>query len=176
MTRGGVDLGPVLASVASFGQVIVWDNSQEKDRKVYGRYLATRAARHDHIFVCDDDTVVDAVRLCNIYAPGQLLCNVSAEKQKFYPRNEGIQLVGWGAIFPKSMVDFSPYLDRYPPDELFLRECDRIFTYLNRNAIEVADIGVQELAHAHDHASMTQDGRHWEDLKEIQRRLRNLWN
>lgn len=101
---------------------------------------------------------------------------MTAEKQKFYPAREGIQLVGLGAIFPKSMIDFEPYLNRYPPDELLRTRVRSHFHFSQRWKTRVVDIGFTELAHAHDANSMTADGRHWQDLKEIQKRLATLWD
>ena len=179
VTKGGVDLGDQ-SNPGLFGEALIWDNSQcvasgNSDVKVYGRYLAALEASNEYVYVQDDDCVIDVQRLCAEYQPGELLCNVKPHHHEVYSRQyPGMTLVGWGAISPKSMIDFSPYLDRYPEDELFLRECDRVFTWLNREKTRVVDFGVQDLPHAFGIDRMGYEVRHGNDLMEIRRRLATL--
>lgn len=72
VTRGDVDMQPILDSLPADWEVIVWDNghgcvySRESyfafadapDLAVYGRYAAIRHASHDLIYVADDDVIV----------------------------------------------------------------------------------------------------------------------
>lgn len=172
VTKNGNEpaLAPIRESLAMFGELLIWDNSQN-NRKVYGRYLAAQGARHEFVYVQDDDCIVDAAKLCEMYQPGELLCNVLPSHQLFYRSTGGISLVGWGAIFPKAMIDFSAYLAKHPEDDLFDRECDRVFTWLNRDKTRVVDIGVEHLPHAHGMDRMGREQRHGQDLNEIRRRL-----
>lgn len=176
VTKGGaVGLGD-LTNPGIFGEAILWDNSKKlRDAKVYGRYLGALEASNDYIYVQDDDCVIDIQRLCAEYQQGELLCNLKPHHRDVYAAQyPGISMVGWGAIFPKSMIDFSPYLDRYPEDELFLRECDRVFTWLNRAKTRVVDFGVQDLPHAFHEDRMGREIRHGNDLMEIRGRLATL--
>lgn len=161
----------ILASLAGLGEVIVWDNSRRgSDCKVFGRYRAVELATLDYVYTQDDDCVIDAVRLCGEYRPGELLCNLKSSHVAFY-EPMGISLVGWGAIFPRSMVNFAPYLAAHPEDDLFYRECDRVFTYLNREKTRIVEIGVEDLARAGGSDRMGTEARHGRDLAEIRARL-----
>jgi hypothetical protein len=57
VTRGNVDLEPVLESLI-FDDVIVWDNSQSReDQMTYGRFCAAMVADTSVIYSQDDDIV-----------------------------------------------------------------------------------------------------------------------
>lgn len=165
---------PIAESLKCFKDVQFYDNSIELDRKVFGRYIgALNPFRDGYVYTQDDDCIIDAERLCAEYEPGELLCNLKPAHLAFY-KPTGISLVGWGAIFPKAMIDFGPYLAKYPEDELFDRECDRIFTYLNRAKTRMVDIGVLDLPHALGADRMGTEARHGADLTEIKRKLGTL--
>lgn len=171
VTKGDQDLSAVLASLP-FDDVVIHDNSKEpEDRKVYGRFLGIRRAKNHYIYVQDDDCIVPAKELANRYVEGrtEILCNVTKSHSDFY-RPLGCTLVGWGAIFPRVAVGcFTRYLKQFPEDELFDRECDRIFTALNR--FREVDLGVQHLPHALGRDRMGTEARHGRDLHEIRGRL-----
>lgn len=82
--------------------------------------------------------------------------------------------MGWGSIFPKSMIDFAPYLSKYPEDALFHRECDRVFAWLNRRKTRLIDIGVEHLELAHGKDRLSLDPKHGDHMREIYQRLQNL--
>lgn len=165
----------MLDSLQCFRHRLTWDNSKQEDVKVFGRYLLAEASPTKYVYVQDDDCLIDAEKLCEQYHPGELLCNVKPHHHQVYSSQyPGITLVGWGAIFPRSMVDFKPYLEKFPCDELFYRECDRVFTWLNRDKTRVADIGVEDLPHALGKDRMGCEARHGSDLMEIRRRLATL--
>lgn len=86
VTRGNVDMAPVLDSLPPHWEKVVWDNSGRvtvystlvhdlgmehlarmsndcEDMGVYGRYAALRHAHHDLIYVQDDDCLVAAPHL-----------------------------------------------------------------------------------------------------------------
>jgi len=176
VTKGDREITPVLDSLSPFRVVSVWDNSRCKDRKVYGRYLAAASVLTDFVYVQDDDCLVDGARLCREYDPesGELLCNMLKGHQADYVNWPGVALVGWGSIFPRSMVDFSPYLSKYPEDDLFYRECDRVFTYLNRQKTRLIDIGVTHLEIAHGKDRLSLDPRHGNHMREIYQRLQGI--
>ena len=80
VTRGDVDMRPILDSLPSEWEKIVWDNSAGEmtrhprragkfdrvgglpDLSVYGRYAAIEHASHDLIYVADDDVIVSDPR------------------------------------------------------------------------------------------------------------------
>lgn len=176
VTKGDVDLEPILDSLSIFSMVMVWDNSKhEKDLKVFGRYMLAVSAPTDYVYVQDDDCLIDAGALAAQYQPGELLCNVKPHHHTVYSSQyAGISLVGWGAIFPKTMVDFFPYLSKFPDDELFRRECDRVFTWLNCAKTRVVHLAIEDLPHAHESDRMGMESRHGADLMEIRGRLMTL--
>lgn len=76
VTRGDVDLAPVLRSLPEEWEIVIWDNSGHltiipsgaaeadhevpdvADLAVYGRYAAIQYASHEIIYVQDDDCIV----------------------------------------------------------------------------------------------------------------------
>jgi hypothetical protein len=170
VTRGDVDLRPILA-LLPFDDIIVYDNSKEQDYKVYGRYRAIRDAKRSIIYTQDDDCTVDAHAVVANYRSGYVTANVPPDRRAFY--SDGVTLVGWGSIFDRTAADvFERYLKRWPMDDLFLRECDRVFTGLNR--CRNIDVPFQHLPHAHGTDRMGSERRHLKDLAEIRRRIHEL--
>ena len=170
VTDGASDLAPVLRTLSEFASVKIWDN-RGNNRKVFGRYLGALSAATSYVYTQDDDCLIESARLCAEYRPGELLCNMPASHAPFYRTAGGIALVGWGAIFPRAMVDFGVYLVKYSEDDLFDRECDRVFTFLNRAKTRWVDVGVEHLPHAFGAERMGRERRHGQDLAEIRRRL-----
>jgi hypothetical protein len=183
VTKGDVDLSPILESLRSdgFEDIVVWDNSKRPfDVKVFGRYAAVAEAKHEFIYVQDDDCIVHAfpkddhdARIIgsdfdDLYKD-RIICNVpSADHRKFYEAL-GMSLVGWGAVFHRSLVDFHRYSAVCDCDDLFLRECDRVFTALN--PFYNVDFPITHLEHAKGADRMGRETRHGDDLAEIQRRI-----
>ena len=176
VTTGQHDISPILESLRPFAQTVVWDNSKEKrNAKVYGRYLAVSRSQHDLIYVQDDDAIIDLQAFASalsIYRDGEILCNMPREWADAPCYQGPIRLVGWGALFHRRLVNFQTYLDRYPLDDLFLRECDRVFTGLNtcRNI----DVPRLSLPYAFDRSRMGCEERHGQDLYTIKHRLESL--
>lgn len=174
VTAGDSDLGPVLASLRAFGEVIVWDNSERKNLKVYGRYAALAETTHSIIYTQDDDCITDARAIVAEYEPGKVVCNMPAAKREEYrtlaPR---AGLVGWGSCFDRELAGaLDLYLERFEKDELFLRECDRVFTELN--PIKFVDVPYKNLPCAYFASRMGNERRHLGDLAEITRRVSSL--
>src|SRR5262249_8187237 len=86
----------------------------------------------------------------------------------------GMALLGFGSAFEPSLAvsAFSRYLSRWPMDELFLRECDRVFTALNK--IKLVDAEFEHLPWADDGSRMLWDEAHEAALHEIAKRIREL--
>lgn len=176
VTKGQHDIEPIVQSLRPFGQTLVWDNAKEKkDVKVYGRYLAVNRTTLDLIYFQDDDAIVDVDKFAaslSLYSDGEVLCNMPREWADAPCYQGPIRLVGWGSLLHRRLVNFQPYLDRYPMDELFLRECDRIFTGLNtcRNI----DVPRLSLPYAFDRNRMGCETRHGQDLYTIKHRLEQM--
>ena len=172
VTKGDRDISGIVKDLP-FRDIIVWDNSKEKeDSKVYGRYLAINRAKHNLIYTQDDDCIVDVHAIIKAYLGISIVCNMPKDRRREY--YDGIQLVGWGSIFHKNLAlsAFKKYLDAFPLDDLFLRECDRVFTYLNRCTL--VDVPIAHLDYAHGEDRMGREARHGYDMKEIRRRLYTL--
>lgn len=184
VTKGDVDLSPIMESLP-FDDVVIWDNSKEPvDRKVYGRYLGIERAKHDFIYVQDDDCIVNAFseedygdkriigsNFDELYQD-RIYCNVpSPEHRKAYAPL-GISLVGWGAVFHRSLVGiaFRRYFESgFTADELFLRECDRVFTGLTR--FDELDFPIQRLEYESAPNRMWTQPGHVRDLHAILERI-----
>lgn len=119
VTRGDVDLWPIIKKLPSEWELVVWDNGAEVctrvvvDRPyeeitvnslaVYGRYEAIEYASHDLIYVQDDDCIVSDPQaivdaLTNHWGWREYVwCNMPPEfRHDFYVDHA---LVGFGAAF-----------------------------------------------------------------------------
>ena len=143
VTRGDCDLSPILDSLP-YDDIVVWDNSKRGDLGIYGRYAAIREAKHDTIYVQDDDLVVTCHdQLAEAYEPGRLLCN--------YPEPWDIPWVARGALFHRDMPAdaFQRYFRWFPRDRFFTHKaCDGIFGLLA--PCKVVDFGSLDLPHGFD--------------------------
>lgn len=180
LTKGGYNLDEIVDSLraAGFEQVILADNSKRTvDRKVYTRYLGAVHARNNIVMTQDDDCIVDAKALVDQYSEHmcEMMCNMPKDRRAEYARRPGhISLVGWGAIFNVDIVSWNlmRFLAKYPADELFDRECDRVATYLTPH-IDV-EVPFRHLDRALGEDRMGREARHGDDLKEICKRLEAL--
>ncbi len=177
VTRADREIHPdTMRSLAPFDEVIVWDNSRAaKDVKVYGRFMGALLARNERVYVQDDDCVVDAAKVAASYMPGRIVCNMPADRRPEYA-GTGVSLIGWGTVFNKSLVapSFAEYLRRWPQDDLFERECDRLFTYVNRGRVVLVEADMRHLPSAHGGDRMGREARHRADHVEMRRRAAQL--
>lgn len=105
-----------------FDEVLVETNC----RNVLRRYELALQARNDVIYFQDDDASIDIKHLWSQYN-GKLTYAITPGHLIMYA-STGVALVGWGAFFPKMLIDFRRWEAAYGPvDEM---ECDRIFTYI----------------------------------------------
>lgn len=128
VTRGDVDLRPILETLP-YEDVVIWDNSKrKKDEGIYGRYLAIKQAKGKVIYFQDDDLLFTAHdQLLDAYEPGKIVANMPSP---WYEREGydalGCALVGAGALVPRALPQKAlvSYLHRYPMDDLFRTYCD----------------------------------------------------
>jgi len=90
------------------------------------RYELALEARNEVIYVQDDDMVVDIAALWPHY-DGRLTNAMIPGMHDIY-KDTGVTLVGYGAFFPKALINFSRWEKQY--GEVDAMEADRIFTYL----------------------------------------------
>jgi len=172
VTRGDVDLSPVVSTLLHFDEVIVWDNSKRRDVSVYGRFLGAAEARNEVVYVQDDDCLVDSAAVVAEYRPGVVSSNVPMARRAFY--SDGVTLIGWGAIFDRAIAwdAFGRYWERFAADGFFQRECDRIFTGLSK--CRNFEAGLEHLEYASGSDRMGAEKRHLSDLAEVRGRLRAI--
>lgn len=135
VTRGNVNLNPILESLP-FDDVVIYDNATRGwDLSVYGRYAGIDDALRNVIYVQDDDCVLEPeafVQLLDAYEPGHLVCNMP---ERFLAHYSDSALVGFGAIFnyllPRKAFDRFFAGDAHKvSDADFFRTCDVVFTAL----------------------------------------------
>lgn len=130
VTRGNVDLEPILATLP-YDDVVVWDNSRHAfDSKCYGRFLAIGEAKNEVIYFQDDDILfTEHEVLLAAYEPGRITANMPSP---WYETNGydklGCALVGAGSLVPRDLPwpALDRYLAEYPADDLFLTYCDLV--------------------------------------------------
>jgi len=123
VTRGDVDLEQILATLAVFDEVIVWNNAERENLKCYGRFAGAREARNDLVYVQDDDLMAPVEELFGHYDGGIVANRKPDEEWRF---------VGAGAFFDRRLLGvFDEYLVAYPLDDDFLRAADIVFAYAN---------------------------------------------
>lgn len=111
---------PVIESLP-FTDIIVWDNSLREDFQCFGRFAGIAEAKNEHVYVQDDDLIIDALALLTHYDGEGIVANK--------PPDETWRFIGGGAFFHRDLPDFSRYLDDYGSDEDFHRVADVVFAY-----------------------------------------------
>jgi hypothetical protein len=128
VTRG--DQPEMLARIIEtlpYDEVIVWDNSQREDFKIYGRFMAMREAKHEVCYTQDDDCLFrEHYALMAEYEEG-----VPTYVYGHYPEEGGfgdLPLPCGGALIPKSVAfaAFDRYLEQWAMDDGFKYEADFI--------------------------------------------------
>lgn len=157
----------ILKSLPEFDEVLIETNCPS----VYRRYEMAQKAKNNVIYVQDDDCEVDVLALFEKYN-GQIT-NAMKEQHFNTYRGTGITLVGWGSFFPKGMIDFSPYTDKYGIDSDLLSQADRVFTFLNQPHNPVL-MTIYDLPRAISRGRMSTSPGHWEALERIKGKLATL--
>lgn len=127
VTRGDVDLQPIIDSLP-FTDIVVWNNAERgQDLQCYGRYAAIAEAKHEIIYQQDDDLIVPAAALLTHYHPdddrGTIVANVKPGEE--WP------LTAAGCVFHRDLANFDAYTAAHGEDADFYRVCDVVFAYLN---------------------------------------------
>lgn len=165
----------LLDSVSEVDEIIICDNSKSDNQYCYQRFEMALRAKNNLIYTQDDDVInFDISRLVEEHE--QLTCGategyMSALSQPPYSTTN-LALLGFGSLFWKKDIDFSRYLDKYPKDELFLREADRIFTLLHPSKPKVTRCLIDERDEFKH--SMSSEGRHLPDREVIINRCQGL--
>jgi hypothetical protein len=127
VTRGDVDLAPIVETIPADYDLVVWNNSERPfDARIFGRYLAALEARGDVVYFQDDDIIfTEHAALREAWEPGVLVANMDDAwiRAGGY---EDVRLLGAGSLAePYVLWDaISSYLSVFPLDEAFLYEVD----------------------------------------------------
>ena len=151
----------VLSSLPDFDEVLIYTNCPN----IFGRYTLALKAKNDLIYVQDDDCIVEDIELLYAHYDGTITNFMQGSHTELY-RGTGITLIGWGAIFPKHLIEFSRYTNRYGMDEHFLREADRVFTFLNQPQNTIFGT-IKNLDSASDGSRMWRADDHFQRLEKI---------
>lgn len=132
---------PVVDSLSWCNDIVIWNNSLREDLQCYGRFAGIEEAKNDHIYVQDDDLIIDALALLAHYDGESIVANK--------PPEEEWRFIGGGAFFQKALPDFSAYLSRYGGmDSDFCRCADVVFAY--SHPYRSVWVGYRELLAHHD--------------------------
>ncbi len=119
VTRGDVDLAPILETLP-YPEVVVYDNSRRPyDWKVFGRYVAISETRKPVIYFQDDDCLVTCHgALLEAYEPGVVVGNMLDHDPPRLATYHDTTLLGWGALFGRELPAeaFERYGRFYPVD------------------------------------------------------------
>ena len=155
VTRGDVDLDPVLNSLPPTWPVDIYDNSSEDaDLAVLGRYISINRVRSDVVYVQDDDCVLAPeafVQLVREYEPGVLVANMP---ERFRPHYSDSCLIGFGALFDRWLPERA--FDKVPGGAEtvnFNRTADVYFTTLTERR-KFLDLPFKHLPWATDESRM----------------------
>ncbi len=122
VTRGDVDLAPILETLP-YGEVVIYDNSRRSfDWKVYGRYVAIAETQKPVIYFQDDDCLVTCHEaLLEVYEPDVVVGNMLDHHQPRLATYHDTTLLGWGALFDRGLPfkAFEQYGRFYPTDSEF---------------------------------------------------------
>jgi hypothetical protein len=147
VTRGNVDLTPILESLP-FDDVVVWDNSRRgSDLAAYGRYAAIEEARHEIVYTQDDDCLVRRHDLLlRAWEDGRLVANMPAVRIDYLDT----VLVGWGSLFERAAPRraFELYGRYYPTDDEDFYRVGADFVFPMLTSSKRVDLGVEELHYA----------------------------
>jgi hypothetical protein len=122
VTRGDVDMQPIIASLPKEYEIVVWDNSTRPvNYGVLGRYIGIFEASRPVIYFQDDDCLVHChEELLAAYEPGVVVGNAFDDAHRL-KRYEGTTLLGWGSLFDRHLPwwAFALYAKHFPLAELY---------------------------------------------------------
>jgi hypothetical protein len=151
VTRGNVDLAPILATIP-YDDVVVWDNAErEHDYKAFGRYAAIPETKNPVIFWVDDDVLfTNHDALLAEYEPGKLVANMDEPWIDGAGYRDLVAMQGAGSLCPADLPArvFERYLAVHPWDVDALVEADFIFGVLA--PFKIIDVGYDTMPYTDD--------------------------
>lgn len=170
VTRGDVDLAPVLDSLPAGWPKLIWNNSEKLvDLKVYGHFAALADVETEYVYMADDDAICPAQAVLDAWSEKE-----HADKILTNVRDGDTPWISWGAIFRKDLP--GPAIDRYVSaygfDDDVLLWCDLIFALLTP-WVNV-DLGVEHLPHARAANRMVMKPTHYTEQARIREKVAAL--
>ncbi len=163
VTRGNVDLEPVLNGIPKEWPRVIWDNSQrDENLKVYGHFAALAEVETEFSYTQDDDAICPAAELLALWDEkqhgGKILLN-EADGQTPW--------ISWGAIFHKDLpgLAIERFVDAYGMSDDVLLWCDLIFSELTP-WVNV-DLGWENLPYFRDLGRMVMHPDHYKEQERI---------
>lgn len=152
VTRGNVDLAPILETLP-YPEVVIWNNAErERDLKTYGRYVAFGEVSNDVVYTQDDDVIFTAHdELLAAWEPGKVVTNMDRPWIEACGYDDMI-MTGAGSLIPRELPGelFPRYLSVHPEDDEFLIESDFVFGTLAWPLSKVVDLGYEARSFSDD--------------------------
>jgi hypothetical protein len=118
-----------------FDEIII---QKDTGSQVYTRYEGIMRAKNDVIYTQDDDCIVENLKeLLENYEKGVIVANSdSMSRVKYAQLGGNICLVGYGSVFDKNLINvLDGFKEWMSEKDVFYRECDRVFTWLNKKKL-----------------------------------------
>jgi hypothetical protein len=135
VTKGDVDLQPILESLP-YRDVRIWNNATTVfDAKTFGRWLCAESPGTEKVWYFQDDDLIfrDHDALMKNHRQGLATLNMPSPwnewvQESWEPTGRQLGMFGGGALVPRYLARaaFAPYLAKYPSDDLFLELCDLV--------------------------------------------------
>lgn len=167
------DLYPsaILASIAAigFGEILMLTHCPSPHLK----QRLFEKAHHPFIYYQDDDCLSPLQELLAQCVPDKITCAMTGHHLKCYA-DKRIALLGWGSIFPKSIIKvLDRYRAVYGEDTLFRRESERIMTCLSFPQLRL-DLPITHLETAFAPDRLSMQPRHYDNIPLVEERCSKL--
>ncbi len=149
-----------------FGEVLVMCDSDSP----FNKHKLFANAKYDLLAYQDDDAICPWKELFELSDPNIINAAIKPGHFEAYKHTKMLMGLGWGAIFPKKLLStLKQYTDVYGEDEVFRRETERIFTYLNYPQNRLV-LPIEDLPSATDGTRLWQQPEHNEFKRIAQER------
>jgi hypothetical protein len=166
VTRGDHDLSPILDSLP-YEDIVVWDNSVERDLGIYGRYAAISRCKHSVIYTQDDDCIVRChEELLENYRNNQIIAN---NDELTAATDPDLVWLARGAMFRRDLPNRAfERMPGYLRDWTFRHQtCDIYFAMLT--PFEYITGAVENLDYAYDPGRVSTSDDWWQKRAEAKR-------
>lgn len=170
VTRGDVDMQPILDSLPPEWPVVLWDNSKRPEpMDVYGHFAALPEVETEYVYFQDDDAICPAAELLALWDEAE-----HADKVLTNVPHGDTPWISWGAICHKDLpgraIDW--YLQEYPFDEDVRLWCDMILAAYA--PMVVVNLGVQHMPYITAANRMCMQPTHYPEQARMRAKLESL--